>query len=374
MSILKGALERLLAEAQSSKQKELEQVCSTALEQLQQEINYLLKRAAIKRGKQKANPEDSVNETPKIETSGTDTKDAKTGETSEIVTEKAEKNGKAGKSTPKTSAKTSPKKNFETSVNGRASTSSSLFARAGEELPKVLADNYWQPFRLACGNTMPVNIRVIALDCLQKVIAHGLLIGDNPISPPKIDQAKKRESKAKHINNGFSETNDFSLLDTSTSFDTTESSDATSPINNSPKFPNPFLLIDDVVHSICTGFVGPQTDQTVQLQILKVLLTLITTEQCPVHGISLLKIIQTCCNIYCFSKSQVNQATAKAELTQISNFIVARFEETSAKLSKSDSSKQQEITYKKSAPENNSTNEKSVQMEPQENGSSTRED
>src|SRR5687768_2707610 len=43
MSILKGALERLLAEAQSSKQRELEQVCSTALEQLLQKIDIITK-------------------------------------------------------------------------------------------------------------------------------------------------------------------------------------------------------------------------------------------------------------------------------------------------------------------------------------------
>src|SRR5581483_9058466 len=43
MSILKGALERLLAEAQSSRQKELEQVCSTALVQLLQQIDVISK-------------------------------------------------------------------------------------------------------------------------------------------------------------------------------------------------------------------------------------------------------------------------------------------------------------------------------------------
>src|SRR5437016_4558136 len=41
MSILKGALERLLTEAQSAKQKELELTCNNALKQLQNEISTI---------------------------------------------------------------------------------------------------------------------------------------------------------------------------------------------------------------------------------------------------------------------------------------------------------------------------------------------
>ncbi|CAG8561265.1 2082_t:CDS:2 [Diversispora eburnea] len=341
MSILKGALERLLAEAHSSKQKELEQACSTALEQLKEEINYLLKKAAIKRGKQKENLENIVNEANGTEIStasnGTDSKlisndisIGTAGETSDTVAEKVEKHTLADNSGKNTESPMSVS-------NGRVSISSSLFARAGEDLPKVLADDYWLPFRIACGNTMPTNIRVIALDCLQKVIAHGLLIGNNFIALPKSGSIKKRDPKAKNQNFGFNDTNDLTILDPSSPFEDTESLDGNPSLN----FPNPPRLIDDVVHTVCIGFTGPQTDQTVQLQILKVLLTLVTTEQCPVHGISLLKIVQTCCNLYCFSKSQVNQATAKAELTQISNLIVTRLEEFSMELSKIEASKQQ---------------------------------
>ncbi|CAG8543289.1 11263_t:CDS:2 [Funneliformis mosseae] len=324
MSILKGALERLLAEAQSSKQKELEQVCSTAVEQLLQEIDTVTKENAS------------------IETNLKDKQDRTESSTTSnlnggiVTSETSEKEGK-------TKSSSSPGKSIEnaspsaiSSGNGRVSLSSSLFARAGEDLPKIMADNYWQPFRIACGNSMPNNIRNLALDCLQKVIAHGLFKGSNPIAPPKNVQIKKKDQKIKN-NGGFSETNNMSYIDISTPFDNKESNGIEE--NNLSNFPNPARLIDDVVHTVCIGFIGPQTDQTVQLQILKVLLTLVTTEQCPVHGISLLKIIQTCCNIYCYSKSMVNQATAKAELTQISNAIVARWKEFSIELSKQEVSK-----------------------------------
>ncbi|CAG8673236.1 3800_t:CDS:2 [Dentiscutata erythropus] len=287
MSILKGALERLLVEAQSWRQKELEQACTTALEQLQQEINYIAKKKAIKNGKLKAKVENdtadvapiinnsengsipinnTINNVPKSQSST----NGSAGETSQRGAEKAaekaaekvvEKDSKPNSSSPKHSPSLSQ-------ANSRLSISSSLFARAGEDLPKILADNYWQPFRISCGTSIPTSIRVLALDCLQKIIAHGLLKGSSPIIPPKNSVNKKRDSKIKSSSstNGFSESNDLSFIDISdTPFDNDDSTNF------------------DNVHTVCIGFTGPQTDQTVQLQILKVLLTLVTTEQCPVH-------------------------------------------------------------------------------------------
>nr|CAG8600694.1 11498_t:CDS:2 [Entrophospora candida] len=248
MSILKGALERLLIEAQSSKQKELEQICA-----------------------------------------------------------------------------------------GRSSISN-WFSRSGEELPRIMADNYWHPFKVACSNSIPVNVRVIALDCLQKIIAHGLLKGSTIITSPKSSLSKKRDARTKSSSGIISINN------------ATTKSPSTNSINHN--YPNPTKLIDDVVHTICIGFTGSQTDQTVQLQLLKVLLTIVTTDKCPVHGITLLKIIQTCCNIYCFSKSQVNQATAKAELTQIANLIVTRYNNNLTPLLRRRSSSKKDLTIKIPPPNN----------------------
>ncbi|CAG8632618.1 9478_t:CDS:2, partial [Ambispora leptoticha] len=220
-----------------------------------------------------------------------------------------------------------------------------LFIHPNEDLPKILMDNYWQPFRLACSVSMPVQVRVVALDSLQKLIAHGLLEGSNPIAPPKNAQIKKDRRSGENTDNKqsrFSETNDLNSLDI-TSFENEAPAVEGIPNSTPSNFPNPARLIDDVVHTICVGFVGPHLDQTVQLQILKVLLTVVTSETCQVHGISLLKVIQTTCNIYCFSKNPIHQATAKGELTQMANLIVSRCEDYAVDMTNYENHKKEEI-------------------------------
>lgn len=56
------------------------------------------------------------------------------------------------------------------------------------------------------------------------------------------------------------------------------------------------------------------------------MLTLVTTSTCEVHHASLLKIIQTSSNIYCWAKSPILQATAKAGLTQMVNLVISKME------------------------------------------------
>ncbi|CAB1335935.1 unnamed protein product, partial [Coregonus sp. 'balchen'] len=74
-------------------------------------------------------------------------------------------------------------------------------------------------------------------------------------------------------------------------------------------------LIDRLVETICNCFQGPQTDEGVQLQIIKgtVLLT-----------------VRTCYNIYLASRNLINQTTAKATLTQMLNVIFTRMETQAA--------------------------------------------
>uniref|UniRef100_A0A0R3QW13 DCB domain-containing protein n=1 Tax=Brugia timori TaxID=42155 RepID=A0A0R3QW13_9BILA len=81
----------------------------------------------------------------------------------------------------------------------------------------IYADRYFLPFDLACHSRLP-RIVIIALDCLQKLIAYGHLVGNG------IDVANPDR-----------------------------------------------LLIDRIVEAICSPFYGPNTDEGVQLQILKVM-------------------------------------------------------------------------------------------------------
>lgn len=76
-----------------------------------------------------------------------------------------------------------------------------------------------------------------ALDCLQKLIAYGHLTGNIPDS------------------------------------------------SNPGKF-----LIDRIVSTICNCFMGPQTDEGVQLQIIKALLTVVTSQNVEVHEGTVLQV------------------------------------------------------------------------------------
>lgn len=83
---------------------------------------------------------------------------------------------------------------------------------------------------------------------------------------------------------------------------------------------------DAIVDVICDCFRGETTDAEVQLQMLKVLLTMVMSPSCEVHEAALLRVIRTCYNIYLVSKDLVNQRTAKATLTQMLNAVFQRME------------------------------------------------
>ncbi|XP_055548277.1 brefeldin A-inhibited guanine nucleotide-exchange protein 1 [Wyeomyia smithii] len=136
----------------------------------------------------------------------------------------------------------------------------------------INAEKYFLPFELACQSKTP-RIVVTALDCLQKLIAYGHLTGNIPDS------------------------------------------------SNPGKF-----LIDRIVTTICNCFMGPQTDEGVQLQIIKALLTVVTSQYVEVHEGTVLQGVRTCYDIYLSSKNLINQTTARATLTQMLNVIFTRME------------------------------------------------
>ncbi|CAH1100996.1 unnamed protein product [Psylliodes chrysocephalus] len=136
----------------------------------------------------------------------------------------------------------------------------------------LTTEKYFLPFELAC-QSKSARIVVTALDCLQKLIAYGHLTANVP--------------------------------------------DSTTPGK---------LLIDRIVETICSCFTGPQTDEGVQLQIIKALLTVVTSQYVEVHEGTVLMAVRTCYNIFLASKNLVNQTTARATLTQMLNVIFTRME------------------------------------------------
>lgn len=155
----------------------------------------------------------------------------------------------------------------------------------------ITAEKYFLPFELAC-QSKASRIVVTALDCLQKLIAYGHLTGNVP--------------------------------------------DSTTPRK---------LLIDRIVETICGCFTGPQTDEGVQLQIIKALLTVITSQHVEVHEGTVLLAVRTCYNIYLASKNLINQTTARATLTQMLNVIFTKMENQTLEV-ESDSSHSNEINHK----------------------------
>lgn len=100
----------------------------------------------------------------------------------------------------------------------------------------INAEKYFLPFELACQSKTP-RIVVTALDCLQKLIAYGHLTGNI--------------------------------------------ADSSSPGR---------FLIDRIVTTICNCFTGPQTDDGVELQIIKALLTVVTSQFVEVHEGNVLQV------------------------------------------------------------------------------------
>lgn len=126
--------------------------------------------------------------------------------------------------------------------NGQVATGIENSASTALPMPKndssntINAEKYFLPFELACQSKTP-RIVVTALDCLQKLIAYGHLTGN--------------------------------IADSS----------------NPGKF-----LIDRIVSTICNCFMGPQTDEGVQLQIIKALLTVVTSQNVEVHEGTVLQV------------------------------------------------------------------------------------
>ncbi|CAF4593008.1 unnamed protein product, partial [Rotaria sp. Silwood2] len=134
-------------------------------------------------------------------------------------------------------------------------------------------ETYFLPFELACALNHPRMVDT-SLDCLQKLLLNGHLIG-NIIDPT--DSTK--------------------------------------------------LLIDRIVSVICACFHGIQTQEKVELQIIKICLTIMTSQTIEIHQRSVLQIVKTCFNIYLTSRSKINEATAQGSLSQILNGIFSKMEQ-----------------------------------------------
>ena len=79
----------------------------------------------------------------------------------------------------------------------------------------------------------------------------------------------------------------------------------------------PTLFDDHLTATVANCFTGPSTDEGIQVQVLKALLSIVTSGHIRVHENSLLLAVRTCYNIYLASRNLNYQATAKATLSQV---------------------------------------------------------
>lgn len=73
-------------------------------------------------------------------------------------------------------------------------------------------------------------------------------------------------------------------------------------------------------------------DEGVEVLVLRGLLTATTSLTFTLHGQALLLAVRTCYNIHLMSRSEVNQTTAKATLTQMLNVVFQRMEAGSVQI------------------------------------------
>ena len=159
-----------------------------------------------------------------------------------------------------------------------------------QEIPAKDINSYWPVLRQYLDSKYSIKIHEVALDTIQKMIANQLFKVDTPILVVK---------------------------------------DEVNPVQTIR------MIMDDLVDAIvhCYPLDIPAED-TVQLQIVKVFLALVTSPACIVHAKSLENILKICMLIHLQSKAATTcQVTAKAALMQMINMVFHKAEAQYEKIS-----------------------------------------
>ncbi|KAG5637780.1 hypothetical protein H0H81_003281 [Sphagnurus paluster] len=160
-------------------------------------------------------------------------------------------------------------------------------ANEGGDRPREI----FEPLRLAC-ETKNEKLMIASLDCISKLVSYSFFSEEDsdhhhiPSPPP----SPRRHAESLSENGSFS--------------------------------PQP-SLVDLVAHTIASCHTE-STPETVSLQIVKALLSLVLSPTILVHHSSLLKAVRTVYNVYLLSSDPVNQGVAQGGLTQMVQHVFAR--------------------------------------------------
>ncbi|KAF8231895.1 hypothetical protein L208DRAFT_1361758 [Tricholoma matsutake] len=161
--------------------------------------------------------------------------------------------------------------------------------QAGDHPRKIL-----EPLRLAC-ETRSEKLMIASLDCISKLISYSFFAESDP-HPPAVLQSPPPSPRRFKRNSGAN-TSQASIAQPS--------------------------LVDLVAHTI-TSCHTETTPETVSLQIVKALLSLVLSPTILVHHSSLLKAVRTVYNVFLLSTDPVNQMVAQGGLTQIVHHVFTR--------------------------------------------------
>jgi brefeldin A-inhibited guanine nucleotide-exchange protein len=188
----------------------------------------------------------------------------------------------------------------------QAATNESKAEEEGRAIVVVVdtdADKYFLPFRLACESGQ-TKLMAIALDSIQKLIAYGYLDGAS-IADPAVYPPKTKSS---------------SVVGSSEEDEKKRQKDVPEDLEEKGRR----KLISVIVE--CFYECSLYKDAEVQLQVIKAILTAVTSVSCQVHDHSLLQSVTACYQIYLQASNDINRTTAKATLTQIFNLVFQRME------------------------------------------------
>ncbi|KAJ7129720.1 hypothetical protein C8R44DRAFT_979029 [Mycena epipterygia] len=188
-------------------------------------------------------------------------------------------------------------------------------ANQGGDRPREI----FEPLRLAC-ETRNEKLMIASLDCISKLISYSFFAEPSQTtshglpSPPPSPNPLGRNSAA-------------------------ESSQANL---------HPPSLVDLVANTIAACH-SETTPETVSLQIVKALLSLVLSSTILVHHSSLLKAVRTVYNVFLLSSDPVNQMVAQGGLTQMVHHVFTRCQ-VSAAVPASDSTALHSTTSQDSVP------------------------
>ncbi|KAG7395171.1 Brefeldin A-inhibited guanine nucleotide-exchange protein 1 [Phytophthora boehmeriae] len=189
----------------------------------------------------------------------------------------------------------------------------------------------FEPFLLAC-LTRYGKLVAVALDCMEKFLAFGFL-KEAGVIPEGVRRRLVQKAAASSTVRSRSGFGGLTLVGTNSSVSTSSSvpsfglstpSSNREVTNEEEGNENSYRLIDCIVEVACDCNDHP--DEGVQIQVLRVLLTAVTTPTCEVHEHALLRAVRACYHVHLVSKSVTNRTVAKATLQQIISIVFQRME------------------------------------------------